>query len=359
MPLVPRPGIEKAPLYIPGSHHVEGITEPAILSANENPLGPGAAAIDAYHRAAEELFRYPEGGAVDLRAAIGRRFGLNAEQITCGAGSDEIITMLTRIFAGPSDEVLYSEHGFLMYPINALQVGATPVKAPESNLATDVDALLAAVTDKTKIVFVANPNNPTGSYTPSAELKRLAENLPDNVLLVIDAAYAEYVGKNDYNAGVELVDKYDNVVMTRTFSKMFGLAALRLGWVYAPPKITELLNRTRGPFNVGIPAQAAGAAAIADMGHSDKSRAHNDQWLAFLKTELEKQGITVPPSVGNFLIAGFGDKDTADRAYQHMHENGVIARQMGGYGLGDYIRITIGLEKEVRLCVDVLKEFKG
>ncbi|RED51570.1 histidinol-phosphate transaminase [Aestuariispira insulae] len=359
MPLVPRPGIEKAPLYIPGSHHVEGVAEPAILSANENPLGPGQAAIDAYHGAADALFRYPEGGAVDLRAAIGKRFGLNPDQITCGAGSDEIITMLTRIFAGPGDEVLYSEHGFLMYPINALQVGATPVKAPESNLTTDVDALLAAVTDKTKIVFVANPNNPTGSYIPSAELKRLVEGLPDNVLLVIDAAYSEYVCKNDYNDGVELVDKYQNVVMTRTFSKIFGLAALRLGWVYAPPKITELLNRTRGPFNVGVPAQIAGAAAIADLSHTDKSISHNDKWLSFMTTEFENLGIQVPPSVGNFLIAGFGDKDTADRAYNHLRSNGVIARQMGGYGLADYVRITVGLEKEVRLCVDIMKEFKG
>ena len=359
MSLVPRPGIEKAPLYVPGSHEVEGIAEPAILSANENPLGPGPQAIEAYKAAADELFRYPEGGAVDLRAAIGKRFGLNADLITCGAGSDEIITLLTRIFAGPGDEVLYSQHGFLMYPINALQVGATPVKAPESNLTTDVDALLAAVTDKTRIVFVANPNNPTGSYIPTAELTRLADNLPENVLLVIDAAYAEYVGKNDYTAGVELVESRENVVMTRTFSKMFGMAALRLGWVYAPAKITELLNRTRGPFNVGVPAQLAGAAAMADLAHTDKSRAHNDQWLDFLATELASQGISVPPSVGNFLIAGFGDKETADRAYQHMHKNGVIARQMGAYGLGEYVRITVGLEKEVRMCVDVLKEFKG
>lgn len=359
MPLVPRPGIEKAPLYIPGCHSVEGIADPAILSANENPHGASPLARDAYMKAAASMHRYPDGGATDLRNAIATRNGLDPDRIVCGAGSDEIITMLTRIFAGPGDEVLYSEHGFLMYPINALQVGATPVKAPETDLRTDVDALLAHVTDKTKIVFVANPNNPTGSYLPTEELRRLANGLPENVLLVIDAAYAEYVVRNDYTAGADLVDEFPNVVMMRTFSKIYGLAAVRLGWCYAQRPVIDLMNRLRSPFNLTTAAQAAGTAAMQDIAHTEKAVAHNSQWLTYLSEELKKLGVEVPPSVGNFLIAGFGSKETADAAYGFLKQRGVIARQMGGYGLPEYIRITVGLEDDCRLCVDILKDFEG
>ncbi|MDX1737132.1 MAG: histidinol-phosphate transaminase [Alphaproteobacteria bacterium] len=359
MALKARPGISDCPLYIPGSHVVEGYSDPVVLSANENPLGPSAKAVAAFQESAKKLHRYPEGGATELREAIGQRFGLNPNQITCGSGSDEILTFLTRIFAGPGDEVLYSQHGFLMYPINAKQVGATPVQAPETGLKTDVQALLDHITDKTKIVFVANPNNPTGSYLTTEELTQLAEGIPENVLLVIDAAYAEYLDRNDYIDGSTLVDRFPNVVMTRTFSKIFGLAAIRLGWCYASPQVTDLLNRLRGPFNVTAPTQAAGIAAAKDLSHTDQARIHNNNWLPKLSTALESMGIVVPPSVGNFILAGFGDEQTTQAAYDHLFKNGVITRMMGGYGLADYIRISVGTEDENTRCIEVLKEFKG
>jgi len=357
--LISRPGIKDAPLYIPGSHEAAGDIEPAILSANENPLGPGAAVIAAYEAAGKHMFRYPEGGATDLRAAIAKRFNLNADHIICGSGSDELLTFITRIFAGPGDEVLYSQHGFMMYPINAIQVGATPVTAAETNLTTDVDALLNAITDKTKIVFVANPNNPTGSYISTTEMTRLADGLPEGVVLVIDAAYAEYVSGNEYSAGVELVEARNNVIMTRTFSKMFGLAGLRLGWCYCSAEVTDLMNRLRGPFNVNAPAQAAGIAAMEDVAHSVKSKMHNDAMLKKLTADLKALELEVPPSVGNFLLAGFKDGEMASRAYDYMMSKGVITRVMGGYGLPTYLRLTVGLEEECQRAVAALREFKG
>jgi len=284
---------------------------------------------------------------------------LKAERVICGAGSDELLCFITRIFAGPGDEVLYSQHGFMMYPINAIQVGATPVSAPETNLTTDVDALLGAITDKTKIVFVANPNNPTGSYISATEMTRLADGLPEGVVLVIDAAYAEYVSGNDYTAGVELVEARNNVIMTRTFSKMFGLAGLRLGWCYCSDEVADLMNRMRGPFNVNAPAQAAGIAAMEDIAHSQISKAHNDAMIKYLTANLTALGLEVPPSVGNFLLVGFGDGETASRAYDYMMSKGVIARVMGGYGLPSYIRLTAGLEEECNRAIDALREFKG
>ncbi len=359
MSLVARPGIANAPLYVPGSHEVKGVAEPIVLSANENPLGPSDKAIAAYQHASKNLHRYPEGGAVDLRNAIGKRFGLNPEQITCGSGSDEILTFLTRIFAGPGDEVLYSQHGFMMYPINAIQVGATPIKAPETELRTDVEAVLDSITDKTKIIFIANPNNPTGSYLTNDEMKTLVDGVPDNILLVLDSAYAEYVERNDYTDGSAFVDSHPNVVMTRTFSKIFGLAAVRLGWCYASPQVTDLLNRLRGPFNTTAPSQMAGIAAMEDLSHTDKSRDHNNIWLPKLTSSLKAMGIIVPPSVCNFLMAGFGDVETTQAAYDYMFKNGVITRMMGGYGLPEYIRITIGTESENKHLLEVLKNFKG
>lgn len=356
---VARPGIKDVPLYVPGEHKVPGGIEPVVLSANENPLGPSPKAAEAYKAAAAELNRYPDGSAKVLRTAIAKRYGLEAERIVCGAGSDELITMIVRAFAGPGDEVLYSQHGFLMYAISAMTVGAVPKTAPETDLTTDVDALLAAVTDRTRIVFVANPNNPTGSYIPASELERLADSLPEGVLLVVDAAYAEYVGKNDYASGMELAASRPNVVMTRTFSKIHGLAAIRLGWCYGPAEIVDVLHRLRSPFNVNSAAQAAGVAAIEDTAHVDRSREHNDRELERLTKGLKALGLEVPPSVGNFLLAGFADQAQADAAYDHMLTRGVICRKMGGYGLPRYIRITVGLESEVDRLLEALKEFTG
>lgn len=355
----PRPGIMDIAPYVGGSHSVEGVDRVIVLSANENALGASRKAKEAYVALADELHRYPEGGAVALRRAIGGRFGLDPERIVCGAGSDELISLLIKAYAGPGDEVLYSQHGFLMYAISAKAAGATPVTAAEKNLTADVDALLAAVTDNTRMLFLANPNNPTGTYIPDAEMRRLRENLRDDVLLVIDAAYAEYVDAPDYEAGAALADDHDNVIMLRTFSKIFGLAAQRLGWAYGPAAIVDVLNRVRGPFNVTASAQAAGIAAVEDVEHLEASRAHNDRWLAWLAQQLGGLGVEVPPSAGNFILARFPDKARADAAYNYLMSRGIITRLMGGYGLAESIRITVGREEENRALVDALAEHLG
>ena len=355
----PRPGIMDIAPYVGGSHVVAGVDRVIVLSANENPLGPSPKASEAYAAMAGELHRYPEGGAVALRQAIGKRFGLDPERIVCGAGSDELISLLIGAYAGPGDEVLYSQHGFLMYAISAKAVGATPVTAPEKNLTADVDALLEHVTENTRMLFLANPNNPTGTCLSASELRRLRDNLRDDVLLVIDAAYAEYVGAKDYNAGEDLAGSCDNVVMLRTFSKIYGLASQRLGWAYGPAAIIDVLNRVRGPFNITASAQAAGIAAVEDVDHVEASRAHNDRWMAWLTQQLGMLGVEVPPSAGNFILARFADKASADAAYAHLMSRGIITRLMGGYGLPESIRITIGLEDENRALVDALAEHLG
>lgn len=355
----PRPGIMDIAPYVGGVHSVAGIDRPIVLSANENPLGSSPKAMEAYAAMAGELHRYPEGGAVALRRAIGERFGLDPERIVCGSGSDELISLLIGAYAGPGDEILYSRHGFLMYAIGAKAAGATPVAAPEKNLTADVDALLAHVTENTRMLFLANPNNPTGTCLPASELSRLRDNLRDDVVLVIDAAYAEYVGMADYDAGDALAGRCDNVVMLRTFSKIYGLASQRLGWAYGPAPIIDVLNRVRGPFNVNASAQAAGIAAVGDADHVAASRAHNDRWLDWLTQQLGGLGLEVPRSAGNFVLVRFADKTRADAAYAHLMSRGVITRQMGGYGLPESIRVTVGLEDENRALVDALAEHLG
>ncbi len=352
----PRPGVMDVAPYVGGSHEVAGVDRVIVLSANENPLGPSPHAKEAYRAAAETLHRYPEGGADDLRQAIGTRFGLDPERIVCGAGSDELIALLIKAYAGPGDEVLQSQYGFLMYAISAKTAGATPVMAPETNLTANVDALLDRVSEQTRLLFLANPNNPTGSYLPASELRRLREELRPDVILAIDAAYAEYVDLPDYTAGADLAAEYDNVVMLRTFSKIFGLAALRLGWAYGPPAIIDVLNRMRGPFNTTAPAQAAGIAAVGDREHARASRDHNSRWLAWLTQQIGGLGLEVPPSAGNFVLVRFADKASADAAYRFLWSRGIIARLMGAYGLPESLRVTVGLEDENRALVAALAE---
>lgn len=355
----PRPGIMDIAPYVGGGHEVPGVDRVIVLSANENPLGPGEKAKEAYLAAAADLHRYPEGGAEELREAIGESFGLDPRRIVCGAGSDELISLLIKAYAGPGDEVLQSQYGFLMYAISAKTAGATPVLAPETNLTADVDALLDCVTENTRLLFLANPNNPTGTYIPASELRRLREGLRDDVILAIDAAYAEYADLPDYDAGIELAGEFDNVVMLRTFSKIFGLAALRLGWAYGPQAIIDVLNRIRGPFNTTAPAQAAGIAAVGDRDHVQASREHNSRWIAWLTQQIGGLGPEVPPSAGNFILMRFADKAKADAAYEFLRSRGVIARLMGGYGLPESIRVTVGLEDENRALVDALAEHLG
>ena len=353
-PPKPRPGVLNVAPYVGGLHSVEGIGEAIVLASNETPLGPSERAVRAYEAASRALHRYPDGHATDLRAMLGRSFGCDKDRIVCGAGSDEVIQLLIRAYSGVGDEVLYSRHGFSIYRIFATGVGATPVAAPEKVLTADVDALLSKVTERTRLVFLANPNNPTGSYLPAAELQRLRDNLPAEVLLVIDAAYAEYVNRNDYTAGIDMVDRHDNVVMTRTFSKIYGLAALRLGWAYCPAGVADVLNRLRGPFNVNEPAQLAGIAALEDTRHIEESQAHNAKWLPWLATTLGGLGLTAHPSVGNFVLAQFPDVQSADGAYEYLLTQGIITRKLGSYDLPDCLRISIGLESEMRALADAL-----
>ena len=279
---VPGPGIPDISPYVGGESQAEGVERPIRLASNESALGPSPKAIAAYKTLAEEIHRYPDGGADKLRDVLGRHHGLDPARIVCGAGSDELIALLQRAYAGPGAEVLYSRHGFLMYSIGAMAVGATPVAVPERNLTADVDAILARITERTRIVFIANPNNPTGTYLSINDMNRLHAGLPPNVVLAIDAAYAEFVNRNDYEPGVALVNRASNVVMLRTFSKIYALAGLRLGWAYCPPEIADVLNRIRGPFNVSAPALAAGVAAVEDVAALKRARAHNDKWLPWL-----------------------------------------------------------------------------
>ncbi|MBL4690224.1 MAG: histidinol-phosphate transaminase [Rhodospirillales bacterium] len=358
----PRPGIMDIAPYVGGESTLDGQDRVIKLSSNENAFGPSPLAVAAYTEAAAQLHRYPDGGCTALRGAIAELHGLDAERIVCGAGSDEIISLLCQAYAGPGDEVLYSQHGFLMYALSAKAAGATPVFAPETNLTSDVDALLDTVSDNTRLLFLANPNNPTGTYLPGDDLWRLRRELRDDIILVIDAAYAEYATRDDYSSGLDLVDGGGNVVMTRTFSKIYGLGGARLGWAYCPAGIADVLNRVRGPFNVSTPAMAAGVAALGDTGFIDRARAHNDTWLAWTRDEILALGLDVPPSAGNFVLVKFPVKPgqntaIAEAAGDFLKRRGIIVRRMAAYGLDDCLRITIGREDEMRAAVGALKEF--
>lgn len=359
MSLVVRPGILDIAAYVPGDHALPGDGPIHRMASNESALGASPLAVAAYRETAANLHRYPDGTSRDVRLALAREYGIEAERIICGAGSDEILQLLTRAYAGPGDEVLYSRHGFLIYPIAAKSVGATPVTAPERDLRTDVDALLRAATPRTRICFIANPNNPTGSYVSAAELERLRAGLPDYVLLVIDAAYAEYVGEPDYSSGLEMVKRHDNVVMARTFSKIYGLAALRLGWAYCPQAVADVLNRIRGPFNVPAPAQAAGVAAIADKDHVAKSKAHNDYWLPWFMQRLRALGLHPYPSVANFVLVRFPSdpKLNAEAALKFLNARRILPRRVAAYGLPDCLRITIAEESAMKACAAALEDF--
>ena len=356
---VPQPGILEINAYVPGESSIAGNLEPIKLSSNETPLGPSPQAIAAYKAAADSLALYPDGGAGDLRRAIASRYGLDADRIVCGSGSDELINLLAHAYIGPGDEAIYTEHGFLMYKIATLSSGGRPIPVAEKNYRADVDAILAAVTARTKMVFLANPNNPTGTYLRHDEVRRLQQALPGRVLLLLDAAYSEYVRRNDYEAGLELVATTGNTVMTRTFSKIYGLAALRLGWAYCPAAIADVLNRVRGPFNVTAPALAAGVAAVADRAHVDSAVAHNEKWLPWVATEIERLGLQVTPSVGNFLLVHFPVESArnAAAADAFLKRNGIILRRVAAYGLPGALRMTIGTEDDNRRVVAALQQF--
>jgi histidinol-phosphate aminotransferase len=331
----PRPGVLDIAPYIPGKSTAPGVAKVFKLSSNETPLGASANAIAAYRAAGDHLHDYPDGSASELREAIGEAFGLDPDRIVCGAGSDDLLNLLARAYL------------------------TKPIAAPETNFIADVDAILARVTPKTKIVFLANPNNPTGTYVAFDEVKRLQRALPPKVLLVLDAAYAEYVRRNNYEAGIELVATTDNVVMTRTFSKIYGLAALRLGWMYGPAPVVDAINRIRGPFNVNGPAIAAGVAAIRDTAHVERAREHNTRWLAWLTEEIGKLGLKVTPSVANFVLIHFPDVKAADAANAYLTKRGLILRLVAAYKLPNALRMSVGTEEANRLVVQALGEFLG
>jgi len=358
---IPRAGVLDIPPYVPGRSKATGGSRVHKLSSNETPLGASPKAIAAYKAAAEKLELYPEDTAPSLRAAIGRVMGLAPERLVCGTGSDEMLNLLAHAYVGPGDEGIYSEHGFLVYPIAITAAGGVPVKVPEKNLVADVDAILAAVTERTKIVFLANPNNPTGTYLPFDEVKRLQAGLPKHVVLVLDAAYAEYVRRNDYEAGIELVSSSDNVVMTRTFSKIYGLAAARLGWLYGPAHIVDAVNRIRPPFNVSAAAIVAGIAAIEDRDHTAAAAEHNEVWLTKVTEALTALGLTVTPSVANFVLVHFPEVDgrRASDADDFLSERGVIVRRVTAYGFPDALRVTIGSAEANEALIAALAAFMG
>ena len=357
----PRPGILDISAYVPGKEHAPGVARVFKLSSNETPLGASPNAIEAFRGAAGNLERYPDGQAKELRQAIADVHGLNVANILCGNGSDELLGLLCHTYLDTGDEGIITEHGFLVYKIQILAAGATPVTVKEKDCTVDVDAILAAVTSKTKRVFIANPANPTGTYVPVSEIRRLHASLPKHVMLVLDAAYAEYVRRNDYEAGLELVSANQNVVMTRTFSKIYGLASLRIGWMYGPVDIVDAINRVRSPFNLNGAAIAAGAAAIRDQAFTEKAVAYNTLWIEKVTAALEAIGLRVTPSVANFVLVHFPDSDgkRAGEADDFLTSRGYIVRAVRAYGFPNSLRMSIGIEEANLGVIDTLSEFMG
>ncbi|MCS6892401.1 MAG: histidinol-phosphate transaminase [Rhodovarius sp.] len=353
----PRPSILSIEAYTPGESKLEGANRIVKLSSNEGAFGPPPAAMQAFAAAAAQLHRYPDGDSTALREAIGARFGLDPARIVCGAGSDELLLHLIMAYGGEGTELVMSAHGFVMYDIAGRYAGCRVIKVPERNLTADVDALLAAVGPRTKLLCLANPNNPTGSLLPRAEVERLRAGLREDILLILDGAYAEYVTAEDYDAGAALVDAGSNTVMTRTFSKIFGLAGMRVGWAYMPARIADIIHRVRSPFNVNIAAQAAAVAALAEPGWVERSVAHNTEWRARLSARLEAAGVKVWPSHGNFILADFGTAARAGRADAALRARGIIVRGMTAYDLPHCLRITIGTAEECGMVADAIAAF--
>jgi len=356
----PRPSILDISPYVPGKSSAGPGQNVIKLSSNETPLGASPKAIEAFLHAGDQLYRYPDGGAGALRTAIAQVHGLNRDHLVCGAGSDELLNLIAQAYLSAGDEAIYTEHGFLVYKIAILAAGGIPVVAPEVDLTANVDAILSQVSDKTKLVFIANPNNPTGTYLPMGEVRRLRDELPDKVGLVLDGAYAEYVTRRDYEAGAQLVAASDNVIMTRTFSKIYGLASLRIGWAFACPAIIDVLNRIRGPFNLSGPAIEAGVRAIEDEAHLNRCVAHNEEWLLWMSQNLEEIGFEVTPSVANFVLVHFEHEGalSASAADGFLLNEGIIVRRMEAYGLPHALRITIGTGEQNKAVIAALKRFK-
>lgn len=354
-PIKPQPGILDITPYQGGAGG-DGDANIIKLSSNENPHGPSEKAKTAYAEAAQNLHRYPSTDHLELRKAISKVHDLDADRIICGAGSDEIITFLCQAYAGPGDEVIHTEHGFSMYRISALAAGATPVEAPETDRCVDVDAILVACTEKTRLVFIANPANPTGTMIGTGEVSRLAEALPNQVLLVLDGAYAEYV--DGFDGAAALVDQRQNVVMTRTFSKLYGLGGLRIGWGYGPDHVIQTLNRVRGPFNLSQPQLLSAEAAVEDLDYAQWCRRENTRLRSWLANALAKVGVASDVSCANFILARFSNTAEANACDTFLQENGLIVRKVAGYKLPNCLRITVGDEASCHSIVSAVTKFK-
>lgn len=352
----PQPGILDIDLYVGGKSHVEGVAEPLKLSSNENPFGPAPAALAAMTAALPDSHRYPSTDHGALRCAIAETYGLDAERIICGVGSDETIHLLCQAYAGPGTEVMHTEHGFAMYRISALACGATPVEVPERDRVVDVDALLARAGENTRLVFIANPANPTGTFLETVALERLAKGLPDGCILVLDGAYAEFA--EGYDGGAALVETYPNVVMTRTFSKAYGLGGLRVGYGYASREIIDVLTRIRGPFNLSGLALAGAEAAARDQAWVQECIKVNADERARLAGGLRQLGIGCDDSHANFVLARFADEAEAQAADAFLQSQGIIVRHPKGYGFPDALRITVGRPKDVTCVLTALRTFR-
>ena len=355
----PKVWVSEIPAYEAGKSQIKGTARPIKLSSNEAAFGPSPHALAAYAQAQRVLHRYPPGDSHDLRAAIAAQHGLDPAQLICGAGSDELIALLCRAYAGPGDEVIHTRHGFLIYSIYARSVGATPVAAAETNLTADVDAILAAATERTRLVFLANPNNPTGTYISGSDLLRLRSGLREDILLVLDDAYAEFADAPDYQSGLGLAGTTPNTVVLRTFSKIYGLAALRLGWGYGAQAIVEAMERFRAPFNVSRPAQLAGVAAIRDQDHIAKAKAHNAKWRKVAVQRLRALGLKIGDTAANFVLPEFPaapGRSAAD-ADTYLQSHGIVVRCVEPYGLPNHLRITIGNDDEMTAVLDALTAF--
>jgi len=352
----PQPGIMNIDPYVGGRSQIAGQSDVLKLSSNENPYGNSDATKAAFARAGHDLHRYPPTDHRALREAIAAVHGLDADRIICGVGSDEVLQFVAQCFAGKGDEVIYSEHGFSMYRLLALAVSATPVMVAERDRVVDVDAILAAVTKKTKIVFIANPGNPTGTFLPMAEVARLANSLPANVVLVHDGAYTEYLENGD--GGAELVAQFPNVIMTRTFSKIYGLGGLRIGWGYAAPRIIDVLNRVRQPFNLSLVQLQTALAAVQDQAFVERCRADNAEQRKWLIDALAGLSVDADPSEANFILARFEDQAEAEACDLWLQEAGILVRRVGGYNLPNCLRITVGDRAGCRRVVHAIAAFK-
>jgi histidinol-phosphate aminotransferase len=355
---MPKPWIAAIHAYVPGKSRAADGRELIKLSANENPLGTSPLALEARATAVIPSL-YPDPDSTALREALGKLHGIDPARIVCGTGSDELLNIAAQAFAGPGDEVLFPRYSFAVYDIATRRCGATPVEAPDRDYAADVDALLAAVTERTRVVFLANPNNPTGSFLPKAELARLHAGLPGDVLLVIDQAYAEYVAPEDQDEGLALAAAHANVLATRTFSKIYGLAGERVGWGTGAPEIVAALNRIRAPFNVTVSGQKAALAALADQAFVTAAREHNRKQRQRLAASIEALGnfgLRAVPSEANFLLVLFDGALTAEAALVGLAERGYAVRHLPGQGLANGLRITIGTEAQVDAIAEGLRQ---